>query len=345
MKQFHSSMRQCRPWITTVLALLLPACKGSMSGAQGSLVALQPTADQPWSKHSCEEHASLSDADEDDLAIVCVDLINGQSVRSAPRHNVLAPNQAVAVVVRHDPAEKVMVDLSGERGITSRIVQSTTKAARPRPPPNVHYSASRFSPRKPGSADLEVKIENSGAEVPVLELELEVEEHYWGAVRFGVGTVLGDFHGYDITTVADAETAQIRESDIPVQFELVTGFAFYPEAIKGGRGYVAGPNWYWSPYIGFGLVGQSAKDITAFTSFHAGIDFEFARDFSLAATFVLKSTRVLSDGYSPGSPIDAATAEDRFTEASFVPGGAIVFSASPSFLQFATGNGNSKEGN
>jgi hypothetical protein len=179
-------------------------------------------------------------------------------------------------------------------------------------------------------------------EVP-LKLELEVEELYWGAVRFGVGTVLGDFHGYDITTLAGAETAQIRESDIPVQFELVTGFTFYPEAFNGGRGYVAGPNWFAAPFIGFGLVGQSAKDISAFTSFHAGLDLEFARDFSLAFTFVLKSTRVLSDGYSPGSPIDAGVAEDRFTEASFVPGGAIVFSASPAFLQFATGGGN-KEG-
>jgi hypothetical protein len=204
----------------------------------------------------------------------------------------------------------------------------------------------RFAPRKAGPADVTVS-DDSGGDNFSLKVELEVEERFWGAARLGIGTLFGDFREYKIGTPAGSQTTLISESRVPVQFEIVTGVALYPEALDlrgGGRGYSGYcKNYHLAPFVGFGLVGQSATGIAALTSFHIGLEVEFTRELSLAATFVLKRSRGLSNGYAVGSPINAGAAEDSFTTTSFVPGGALVLTATPQFLQFSTGASTSEK--
>src|SRR5262249_1836853 len=92
------------------------------------------------------------------------------------------------------------------------------------------------------------------------------------------------------------------------------------------------------PYFGFGVVGGAANQgVQALSSFHSGLEFEFASNFSIAATFVLRRTRALLPGYTAGSAVSLGTTIDAITHDSWRPGFGLVINASPSFLQFATG--------
>ncbi|KYF58084.1 hypothetical protein BE08_41135 [Sorangium cellulosum] len=307
----------------------------------------QPAPD-PWSTTKCKQNVELPKGPEP--AWVCIDLVGGFRTFHAPPANLLEPKQSLIVVVRHTAGEKVTLELSGDRRIPppmlsleptelKNLAALTQDQAYPR-------AIVQFSPRRPGVLDLKIKSELKGRDPAEYKVELEVDQRYWGAARFGLGTLFDladNFHGYDVKTFAGSQTAQIRDAHIPVQFELVTGFALYPESLwDNGRSYAdkgfSRKNIHVSPFLGFGLVGQDAKGIAALTSVHMGVELEFARDFSVALTAVWKRTRVLSAGYAPGSPVAANASEDEFSSTKFVPGFGVVLNATPSFLQFATGD-------
>lgn len=314
----------------------------TVSGERKVLIVKSFAPEPPsWPDRRCNEAS-------DDPPVICIDIVNGPKLVSVPKRNLIAPNRNVRVFLRHREGQAPVVELSGQRGLTIEDINRSPPGERglgvSSDDVKTAISSTSFAPRQPGNVDLLIK-EKSESTDALMRLELIVDQRYWGALRFGLGTVVGSFREYEATTVAGASTAQIRESKIPVQFELVTGFAPYLESIwHDGRGYASGENWHLAPFVGFGLVGQSNSDISALTSFHLGVEVEFMRDFSLALTAVAKRTRWLSDGYTLGSPIESGTAPETFTEPGFAFGGALVLNASPEFLQFATGS-SSKEGN
>lgn len=284
--------------------------------AAGEVLTIQPTSIaprprprvSPWSALQCATAAGGSSLD------LCIDVTNDVQIVKAPLHNILEPNQSLTVAVRHWRDESTTIDVSGTRGVSvPALVAAAPSAAAglgaglPPGTPDLSVTILRFGPRKAGSIDVVVKLA-SGPNKEMVErakVELEVEERYWGAARFGLATVFGDFRGYEAKSLAGSQTAQITENRVPLNFEFVVGFAPYLESLWGGRGYsgaLDNQNIHVAPFLGFGLLGQSVDKLDALTSFHGGLELEFARDFSLAATVVVRRARKLSDGYAAGSP-------------------------------------------
>lgn len=303
------------------------------------------------------EPCAFKDPDAD----VWLDVPNRDVVMAPPR-SVIGTNRGLVVEICTELGQQVTVRWGGVRGVVKSAiakeggnlpaVQSGSDAESMIP---VHVSTLRFSPRQPGIADIEV-FEGLDVTKPALfRTELEVEQRYWGAFRVGLGTIFGgvddDWKNYDTRTFAGSHTAEINESTDNVAFELVTGFAAYPEALSwlsdcGGRSHSGLEcNWHISPYIGFGAVGTTDGDrLKAFTSFHAGLEIEFASNFSVALTFVRRKTRDLQTGYQDGSPVMTGATIDSVTTEGWVNGFGVVINASPEFLQFATGSSSTPKG-
>jgi hypothetical protein len=197
-----------------------------------------------------------------------------------------------------------------------------------------------FPPRQVGTADLKLFDTDDLSAKPAMSFELEVEARYWGAVRFGLGTLFGRWKSYDIGTFAGSRQPQVRETSEGAAFELVSGFAPYVFDLgSGGRSQTGGPNMHLAPFVGFGVLGVSPdKGIQGLSSFHLGLEYEVANNLSIAATFVYHRSRQLAMGYTPGAPVAVGMTADNVTTNSWERGFAIVINASPSFLQFATGD-------
>lgn len=317
------------------LLLVVEDARKNQSMVMARSFELQPP---PWPADECRRQASAGKN-----AVVCVDLVDGPSAVHAPENSLLAPNQGIVVLVRYK-GDAPIVELGGKRGLTTpematlekfedRAILHTWAEA------GIKVSRTVFDPREPGSADLTVKLKEVD-KTPIVTVPLQVEKRYWGAARFGVGTLLGDFNQYSVSTPSGSQASFISGSQVPLRFEFVTGVSFYPEVLfkrYGGRGYSGGPNAHVGLYVGFGLLSASATGVDSFTSFHIGPELEFTQDISLALTFVLNRTRKLSLGYEVSSPIEAGASVDSFTSPTVVPGVGLVLNASPAFLQFATG--------
>lgn len=288
-------------------------------------------------------------------ALVAIDLPLGSVVKAPPR-NVVLPNQALTVVVCHERGQQVTVQWGGTRGLTSVGTNDATHAAPltqsesivEAPPVKttpVDYSVTRFSPRQPGTADINLTIGSDKApSVPAIELE--VDTLYWGSVRFGLGTLIdvgNNWKSYSVTTMPGSRQPEIAEQRDPVAFELVSGFAPYLFDLGcpgHGRSYTGGCNSYVAPYLGFGVLGGSTNQgLQALTSAHLGLELEFSKSFSVAATLVLRRTKCLNSGYQPGSPVTIGMTVADVTSNTWSTGLAIVVNATPDFLQFATGGG------
>jgi hypothetical protein len=283
-------------------------------------------------------------------ALVEIDLTT-MSVVSAPPYNVIRPNQGVTVNVCHDASEApITIALGGTRGLVAPGANNPTVAEdshssnqlvlAPNPKKVIE---TRFTPRQPGTADVTVTW-GSTANPTTYNLELQVDTLYWGAVRFGLGTSIADWNGYQIATFAGSAQPEIRSAHTQVAFDLVNGFAPYLFdfmfcAGHGGRSETVGCNARVAPFIGYGLLGASSQGIQALSSIHLGFEFEFASNFSVAANFVMRRTQGLAQGYQPGSPVPVTTTIDDVTRDTWQPGFAFVVNASPSFLQFATATG------
>ena len=189
-----------------------------------------------------------------------------------------------------------------------------------------------FTPRQPGKADLRVVRTDSGDSWTI---EFEVEAIYWGAIRFGLGTVFGDaVHKRYRTVSQSAGTAlEVRlEDDRGFEVELVLGVSPYLFDVLafGGRSYRS-HNLRIAPYIGFGLASETPSGVEALGSVHLGLEFEFAPAVSLAATAVLRSVEVLDDGVALGSLVEPNA---PFTRGSDRWGFGLVLNVSPGFLTF-----------
>lgn len=293
---------------------------------------------------------SYADAKEGDVVID----LNRRSVIQNPSRNVIGPNEGLTVYVCPEPSRPVNVTWGGARGLTTAQItgQNTSDtvdkskllavAAQPKPKP-IRFT---FAPRQPGTADLKLFNTDDITGKPAMSFELEVEPRYWGAVRFGLGGLFGKWNSYEIATLSGSRQPEVRETPNGANFELVSGFAPYMFDILayGGRSETGGKNLYIAPFIGFGVIGTSAdKGIQGLSSFHAGLEFEVAQNLSIAATFVYHRGRQLAAGYTPGAPVAAGMTVDNVTTDSWNRGFAIVLNASPSFLQFATGDSSSKK--
>jgi hypothetical protein len=216
------------------------------------------------------------------------------------------------------------------------------KSEQPAPPSSSNVvSVTPFAPRQPGTADVSVTIDS--AKTAAYSLELQVDTLYWGAVRFGLGTLIANWNGYALTTFAGSTQPEITSAHTLVAFEIVNGFAPYLVDILScpghGRSQTGGCDRWFAPFIGYGLVGASSQGLQGLSSFHAGIEFEFAANFSVAADFVLRRTTGLSQGYVVGSPVTLTATLGDVTHDVWQPGFGLVLNATPSFLQFATGSG------
>lgn len=295
------------------------------------------------------KQCSYPDAKDGDVAID----LNQRSVVRNPARNVVGPNEGLTVYVCPvDPTRPVNVTWGGARGLTTAQITSTkenamtSKVEQPAAAPQLRPIRFTFAPRQPGTADLKLFDTDDLTARPLMTFELEVEPRYWGAVRFGLGSLFGKWNSYEIATLSGSRQPEVRETANGATFELVSGFApFLFDVVKyGGRSETGGKNLYIAPYIGFGVIGTSPdKGIQGLSSFHAGLEFEIAQNLSIAATFVYRRGRQLAAGYTPGAPVTAGMTVDNVTTDSWGRGFAIVVNASPSFLQFATGDSSSKK--
>jgi len=289
-------------------------------------------------------------AHDQDNAYVEVDLAH-ETVAFVPPRNVVLPNQALTVEVCHIPGQTLTVQWGGVRGLTSSTLANNEAALAPMFPGGPEkiepeISVFTFAPRQSGHADLTIT-GTGGAPADTMTVELEVDTLYWGSVRVGLGTLfdVGNiWNGYSIGTFAGSNQPEIRQSHNAVGFELVNAFAPYLLDLLTcpgrGRSYTGGCNRWFAPYIGFGLVGAGpAQNIQALSSFHFGVELEFAQSFSVALTFVERRTQALADGYHVGSPVSGGMSVADVTRDAWQPGMALVVNATPSFLQFAMGSG------
>jgi hypothetical protein len=215
----------------------------------------------------------------------------------------------------------------------------------------VDVSEFRFSPRQSGNADVTVTTGSGTSTTTGPVVELDVDTLYWGSVRLGLGTLVdvgNNWKSYSITTIAGSRQPEITETRDPVAFEIVSGFAPYLLDLLcsgHGRSYTGGCNAYFAPYLGFGVLGGSTNQgVQGLTSAHLGVELEFSKTFSIAATAVLRRTRGLNSGYEPGSPVTSGMSVADVTSNAWSSGFAIVVNATPAFLQFATGSGTDTTG-
>src|ERR1041384_2364412 len=145
---------------------------------------------------------TFSEAHEGDVAI---DLAT-RSVRKNPARNVIGPNEGLTVYVCPVPTQPVNVTWGGTRGLTIAQIPSEQHAGGPSPA-DPSLAAERqtaeairftFPPRQAGPADLKLFDTNDLDGKPAMTFPLEVEPRYWGAVRFGLGTLFGRWTSYDV---------------------------------------------------------------------------------------------------------------------------------------------------
>lgn len=300
---------------------------------------------------SASDYAGWGTAD------VKIDLAPGGSVRLSPPRNVVKPNVGLVVLVCHDPRNALTVSWGGSRGLTRAGITSNGTnqsaalkhgpgeggAAGPRKPRVQRFT---FSPRSAGKADLSIWEKTDTSGTPDFSVELEVEPLYWGAVRFGLGTLFGRWDTYSIATPSGSHTQEVRGVSQAAAFELVSGFApYFFDLHWGGRSQSGGHTSYVAPFIGFGVIGSNPTGgVQALTSVHLGLDFEVANNLSIALTFAVRRTKELASDYSVGSPVASGLTIDNITVDKWRPGFGVVLNATPDFLQFATGGSTTSSG-
>ncbi|WP_437300219.1 hypothetical protein [Sorangium sp. So ce426] len=290
-----------------------------------------------------------------ETVLICVDLVTDGDrpvFQFEPdTSQIIRPNRAVLVRVRHLREKKVNITMDGERGLFQPGIRTefSEKAGQERAQADLKggggksqksidvVSESTFGPRRPGKADIKIK-HLDGAENPTYTVELLVEQTYVGAVRLGLGPV---FTGavdrvYEASTRPGSQQPEIvARSSGNVDVELVLGFApfVFDYLADGGRSAIRGCGTCVAPYVGIGLLNQSATSLELLKSLHLGLEWEFSPSFSLAGTVVLRRVTRLAPGYEVGSPVDAGSVP---TTERYGVGGGLVFNFSPEFLQVAT---------
>ncbi len=282
--------------------------------------------------------------------LVCVDLVDHKPTLIEPegvdRTHVIQPNRTTLVIVRHYASSPPEIEMQGEPGVTvSEFRGSTANADGGKLPLALDEDTSSavFGPRKPGKANIVITYTpKADAPAKTVTTELIVETTYLGAVRFGVGTVfLGAADaGYEARSVNGSAQKEVALSGGGVaDFELVLGAApFLFDLLGDGPrpAITAGPRF--APYFGFGLVSvgpdanKGGTKVDFLKSVHVGLELEFAQNFSVAATFVIRRVNRLPEDLHIGSPISG----DVPTVTGVGMGPGIVLNVSPDFLKLAS---------
>jgi hypothetical protein len=269
------------------------------------------------------------------------------------RDRILPPNTSLDVLVVHAPPVKIEASLSGEQALSSPALLNSEFANEAKgvagvapgaAEPAVAMTSAFFGPRRPDSAaDLTITAVNGTTKVP-WKLEMFVEKTYSGALRIGIGVLFGRAVDHDYSAVKVDNSSQhelVARTGGRAEFELVVGYAPYVfDMIAGrkGRAYqsttLAQRAAGFAPYIGLGTlsVGQGTG-IEFFRTIHLGLEWEPLRNFSIAATFVMRRVTRLQHGYEVGSPVNSG---DPPTREQLALGFGLVLNLTPEFFRFAT---------
>lgn len=267
-----------------------------------------------------------------------------------PSHHVLSPNMPIRVIVRHRPVGRVAIALGGRRGLYTPVMDVRTQPSAEaamrrtalegmREPEPLTLSSALFGPRTPGEADLSITIERGEGELSVT-YELSVQPTYSGAIRVGFGMVFGGAvdRAYEVRNLPGSMQPEIvATAGGDLDLELVVGFAPFLEALGSGRGYHDSANltsfpFGFSPFVGVGLVGNTAQGPGFFTAFYFGLEWEPLRGFSIALTAVARRAKRLLPGLQVG---DAASPGSVITSDAFRMGWGVVINISPDVFQVA----------
>jgi hypothetical protein len=329
----------------TRIDLVLKATETEFSSAVGGSSGSGGGAGVKFSDF-CDRSGST----DDKQALVCADLFtDGEEppIQIFPdtRH-VLKPNRSVLVKVRHRRGSEISVKMDGRRGlfrpgimvnVPARKDENRAEAAtdEAKLSPDV-VSVISFAPRLPGPADIKIKQMEGGKETSYT-VELVVEETYIGAVRLGVSAVIKGAVDREYSAQARPGSQQaeiVAKSTGPVDLELVLGFAPYLFDFieEDGRAAVTGCRRCFAPYVGLGLLNQSATSLELLKSLHFGLEWEFAPSFSVAGTFVVRRVTRLATGFEVGSPVGT----DVPTTMGYSLGCGLVFNFSPEFFKVAS---------
>lgn len=267
---------------------------------------------------------------------VCIDVATNRDVIDVWRRTSIIPaNTEVEVTIVHHQDDSWIVTLGGSRGIVQPKSAARKETLDKAQDDDHRLQVYRFAPRKPGEADLTVtKVTPPNQPSRTRTIEFEVVAIYWGAIRFGLGTVFGDAAGRKYRTAFAPGSQQLEiqlENNRTYQFELVMGAGLFVfDLVSGGRSY-PNHNLRIAPFIGFGLLSDTPSGIEALNSFHVGFEFELARSVSVAATAVLRSVEVLADDLAVGAAVEPQT---QITERADRWGFGLVLNVSPGFLVF-----------
>lgn len=98
--------------------------------------------------------------------------------------------------------------------------------------------------------------------------------------------------------------------------------------------YGSGMDFGFAPYFGIGIVSQGTTNLTAFRSFHIGLELELGRSFSIAGTLVGRFVNELPDDIAVGSAVPDGKLSTNLALASR---GAVVLNLAPEVFKFAGG--------
>lgn len=292
---------------------------------------------------------------EGTAVLICIDTYGDQMRMTSARSQIIRPNTTVAVRVRYRGNLTLKVEQGGHKGIFTPGFQDYVKP-QPAPPSGVPKAQAdqdkkikekivTFAPRKPGDADIKVKLMDKAKNNEVVyeeTIELIVEKTYLGALRLGVGMVFGDavtetFAAETLPGSSQAEIAQTTNNAF--NSEVVLGIAPYAfDWSRGGRSYHAdGGNSKFAPYIGVGLLNTDRSSLDILSSIHIGLEWEAIPSVSIAATVVGREVTRLRNGFEVGDPVMETVPTTKGYEFGF----GLVLNLSPEFLKLAKQNGSS----
>jgi len=326
----------------TVYSITLKS--GPQAGSTINNIGQSP-GDSPPKPHALNEWCH-SNAHEETY-LVCVDLANDEVKvinRDNPGSLILEPNRSTRVMVQYGSTgdNEISVEMAGELKLFSKFrgeEASGNHADAEGGSSVVAYPIANFlfGPRPPGPAPVTVTLKpkkDDPANPPrVRKVELIVEETYLGALRFGIGAVFAGASdmSYEARQVDGSSQKEVTATSGGIaDFEVVVGAAPFVFDLPNGRGAVTSGAAF-APYLGFGVLSVSSGGEVGFLkSIHLGLELEFAQNFSLAATFVIRRVDRLPEDLQIGSAVRDGTVPTTAT-IGFGPG--LVINVSPDVLK------------
>ena len=286
-----------------------------------------------------------------------VDQANDQSIPriSLNRNNYINPNSFGRVWIRHWKSVTPTVLITGAgttlTAVATEVNAAVTDASTLGPAlvsslsDGERISVVLVPPHSAGTMHLTVKFADAiDATKPKgdVSTELIVDKAYFGTFRFGVSHVFfSPEANYTTVKRTDLSPSEIVKRGGNLN-EIVLGYSLYLDGFKiNGRRYFLtdeGAAAFFARhlgiYAGFGAVSYSPGSFDFLKSLHLGLEWEFSRNISLAATFVLRRSDHLADGYAVGGPAPASGVP---TETRYVPGLGVVLNFSVDFLKTVSG--------